>query len=333
MAGFPAGFPGAVGFPAAADPVISVPAMGANPAMKGALPTLADPTAVSGMAGALAVPALPPGLLPADINTMIAAPPPRARPAAPPAPPIPTGATFKPQWDELKDFTDKDVIVSFNVANTPEQIYWNQKKVREALAKAGGILPNSVNYFQVLPSTDDFGRPYTTVRFVIQNRNEDLASNLLTSLGDEKTQNNLKNRIEELNLDMIGDTMKAQTPTDYKASARAGAGALPLPSSTMMDTSGGLNGVAAASAASSTAGPGLATAPLDAAPLPGTAAAAGPAGTGNATSTAGLPGLPTGGSTSTLAARRAATSAASSYAAAAGALWMPLLLAAGALVL
>jgi hypothetical protein len=220
--------------------------------------------------------------------------------------------------------------VSFNVANTPEQIYWNQKKVREALAKAGGILPNSVNYLQVLPSTDDFGRPYTTIRFVIQNRNSDLAGNLLTSLGDEKTQNNLKNRIEELNLDMIGDTMKAQSPTDYQASTRAAAGA--LPSSTMMDTSGGLNGVAAASAAS---GPGLATTPMDAQPLPGTAAAAaaGPAGTGNATSTAGLPGMPTGGSTSTLAARRAATSAASSRIAAAGALLVPLLLAAGALVL
>jgi hypothetical protein len=39
--------------------------------------------------------------------------------------------------------------VSFNVANTPEQIYWNQKKVREAMAKAGGILPNSISYYQV----------------------------------------------------------------------------------------------------------------------------------------------------------------------------------------
>jgi hypothetical protein len=112
MAGFPAGFPGAMGFPATADPVISVPAMGANPAMPGALPMLSDPAALPGMGGALAGPALPPGLLPADINTMIAAPPPRARPAAPPAPPIPTGATFKPQWDELKDFSEKEVIVS-----------------------------------------------------------------------------------------------------------------------------------------------------------------------------------------------------------------------------
>lgn len=45
-------------------------------------------------------------------------------------------------------FSSKQQI-SFNVANTPEQIYWNQKKVREALAKAGGILPNSISYYQV----------------------------------------------------------------------------------------------------------------------------------------------------------------------------------------
>lgn len=218
------------------------------------------------------------------------------------------------------------IQVSFNVANTPEQIYWNQKKVREAFAKAGGVLPNSVSYYQVLPSADEFGRAFTTVRFVVNNRNPELATNLLTSLNDEKTQNNLKNRIEDLNLDMIGDSMKAQTPTDYKASARGSDG--PLPSSTMMDTTGGMNGAAGAAAGAAGAGP------ADSAPLPGTSAAAGSGGAaaGNATSTAGLPGLPTG-STSPLAARRAATSAASSPAAAAGALLMPVLLAAGALLL
>lgn len=68
----------------------------------------------------------------------------------------------------------------------------------------------------MLPSADDFGRPFTTVRFVVQNRNAELSSNLMTSLNAEGTQNKLKNRIEELNLDLIGDSMKAQTPTDFK---------------------------------------------------------------------------------------------------------------------
>jgi hypothetical protein len=46
------------------------------------------------------------------VNSMVPAPPPRARPAAPPAPPIPRGQGFKPQWDELKDFSESDTIVS-----------------------------------------------------------------------------------------------------------------------------------------------------------------------------------------------------------------------------
>jgi hypothetical protein len=166
---------------------------------------------------------------------------------------------------------------------------------------------------QVLPSADEYGRAFTTVRFVVSNRNPELATNLLASLNEEKTQNNLKNRIEELRLDMIGDSMKAQTPTDYKAAARGTSG--PLPSATMMDTTGGLNGVAAAGALAGPAG---------AAPLPGTAAAG-----GNATSTAGLPGAG-GGMTSTLAERRRQNSGVGSVVA--GAL-LPLLLAAGALLL
>jgi hypothetical protein len=169
----------------------------------------------------------------------------------------------------------------------------------------------------VLPSADEYGRAFTTVRFVVSNRNPELATNLLASLNEEKTQNNLKNRIEELRLDMIGDSMRAQTPTDYKAAARGTSGV--LPSSTMMDTTGGLNGVAAAAGGVGMAGPG------GAAPLPGTAAAG-----GNATSTAGLPGMPAGGTTSTLAERRRQNSGAGGVAA--GAL-LPLLLAAGALLL
>jgi hypothetical protein len=171
---------------------------------------------------------------------------------------------------------------------------------------------------QVLPSADEYGRAFTTVRFVVSNRNPELATNLLASLNEEKTQNNLKNRIEELRLDMIGDSMKAQTPTDYKAAARGTSGV--LPSSTMMDTTGGLNGVAAAAAG----GVGMAG-PAGATPLPGTAAAG-----GNATSTAGLPGMPAGGTTSTLAERRRQNSGASGVTA--GAL-LPLLLAAGAMLL
>lgn len=168
---------------------------------------------------------------------------------------------------------------------------------------------------QVLPSADEYGRAFTTVRFVVSNRNPELATNLLGSLNEEKTQNNLKNRIEELRLDMIGDSMKAQTPTDYKAAARGTNG--PLPSATMMDTTGGLNGVAAAGAGL----PGAAT------PLPGTAAAG-----GNATSTAGLPGAPGagGGMAGTLAERRRQSSGAGSVAV--GAL-LPLLFATGALLL
>jgi hypothetical protein len=179
--------------------------------------------------------------------------------------------------------------ISFNVANTPEQIFWNQKKVREALAKAGGILPNSISYYQVLPSTDDYGRPFTTVRFVVQNRNSDLASNLMTSLNAEGTQNKLKNRIEELNLDLIGDSMKAQTPTDFKAASRGGASSA-LPSSTMMDTSGGMNGAGTLNAAA-TAPTGLGGRPKGAGGLGLAAESA-----GNATSTAGLPGASTMGS-------------------------------------
>lgn len=224
------------------------------------------------------------------------------------------------------------------MANTPEQIYWNQKKVREALAKAAGILPNSISYYQVLPSTDDYGRPFTTVRFVISNRNADLSSNLMSSLNAEATQNKLKNRIEELNLDLIGDSMKAQTPTDYKATSRGGAStsSAALPSSTMMDTSGGMNGAgamnAAATAPGAGAGPGLAAGPGAAEPLPGAkgVGAGGLEPAGNATSTAGLPGMMAGGGKPAMT-RRQATSGAST--AAAGGLLLPALMAVGVLLL
>jgi hypothetical protein len=86
------------------EAVISVPAAGGAAPGVGAAP--------GALAGAFAGPTLPPGLLPGNINSVVPAPPPRARPAAPPAPPIPRGAGFKPQWDELKDFTESDVIVS-----------------------------------------------------------------------------------------------------------------------------------------------------------------------------------------------------------------------------
>lgn len=221
--------------------------------------------------------------------------------------------------------------MSFNVANTPEQIYWNQKKVREALAKAAGILPNSISYYQVLPSADDYGRPFTTIRFVVQNRNSNLAQNLMTSLNAEGTQTKLKNRIEELNLDLIGDSMKAQTPTDFKASSRPDAASSALPSSTMMDTSGGMNGAGVTSAAAT--GPGAGAGPL-AGPGAGAGPGVGPLAAepaGNATSTAGLPGLSAGaGGKSTAMTRRERSSAAS---AAAGGLLLPVLLAAGALLL
>lgn len=219
--------------------------------------------------------------------------------------------------------------MSFNVANTPEQIYWNQKKVREALAKAAGILPNSISYYQVLPSADDYGRPFTTVRFVVQNRNSNLAANLMTSLNAEGTQTKLKNRIEELNLDLIGDSMKAQTPTDFKASSRPDAAASALPSSATMDTSGGMNGAGVSNAAAT--GPGAGAGPL---PKAGAGPGVGPLAAepaGNATSTAGLPGLSAGaGGKSTAMTRRERSGATS---AAAGGLLLPVLLAAGALLL
>ena len=226
--------------------------------------------------------------------------------------------------------------MSFNVANTPEQIYWNQKKVREALAKAAGILPNSISYYQVLPSTDDYGRPFTTVRFVVQNRNADLAANLMSSLNAETTQNKLKNRIEELNLDLIGDSMKAQTPTDFKATSRGGAStsASALPSSTMMDNTGGMNAAGAASAAATGpragAGAGLGAEPLaGSGPLAGSKGGLGAEPAGNATSTAGLPGMASSRS-STAMTRRERSGAVS---VAAGGFLLPLLVAAGALLL
>ncbi|KAF8067149.1 hypothetical protein HT031_002196 [Scenedesmus sp. PABB004] len=342
--------------------IIPIPDPPAAP-VPAALTAAAPPAIAAGYPAAGATAAYPAAAYPAAAAAPAAYPPPPRRRRRPTRP-------FKPQWDDLKDFTESDVIVSpggaagrrggaqgsgatrgaphtaapaltltparrprgvraqvsFNVANTPEQIFWNQKRVREGMAKAGGILPNALSYYQVLPSTDEFGRPFTTVRFVAQNRNAELASNLLASLNDEKTQTNLKNRIEELNLDIIGDSMKAQTPTDFKAAQRGGTGA--LPSAAMMDTSGGLNGVAAAGAGAGAAGPGLGGpglagpgAPL----LPGTAAA------GGANSTAGLPGAGSGGMASTLAARRAAANGAG--AATAGAAALPLLLAACALLL
>jgi hypothetical protein len=213
--------------------------------------------------------------------------------------------------------------VSFNVANTPEQIFWNQKKVREAVAKAAGILPNSISYYQVTPNTDDYGRPFTSVRFVISNRNPELASNLMSALNNEEQQNKLKNRIEELNLDLIGDSMKAQTPTDFKAAARGSA----LPSATMMDATGGMNGALP---------PPLAG---------GRAGAAGAAGAGmlpvaGGNATAGLPGgaaTPGAARASSALTRRERQNAAQKSGAAArtaaGGLLLPALLAAGALLL
>lgn len=135
---------------------------------------------------------------------------------------------------------------------------------------------------------------------MVQNRNADLASNLMTSLNNEATQNKLKNRIEELNLDLIGDSMKAQTPTDFKATSRGGAStSAALPSSMRMDETGGMNGAGALAAGG---GPGGAM-PLGPGPGMGMGAAgpgglgAEPAG-GNATSTAGLPGMGAGGGSS-----------------------------------
>lgn len=128
------------------------------------------------------------------------------------------------------------------------------------------------------------------MRFVVQNRNSDLASNLMTSLNAEGTQTKLKNRIEELNLDLIGDSMKAQTPTDFKAASRGGASSA-LPSSTLMDTSGGMNGAGAINAAAT--GPGAMAGPMPkGAGGPGLSAES----AGNATSTASLPGAGTMGS-------------------------------------
>lgn len=186
------------------------------------------------------------------------------------------------------------------------------------------LLPCSCR--QVLPSTDDYGRPFTTVRFVVQNRNADLASNLMSSLNAEGTQNKLKNRIEELNLDLIGDSMKAQTPTDFKASSRAGASNSALPSSTMMDNSGGMNGVAAASAAG--AGPGSAGM---GGPGLGGPGALPDVPTGNASSTAGLPGMGAGGAMARPAMTRRQQSGAVS--AAAGSWLLAAAVAAGALLL
>lgn len=175
----------------------------------------------------------------------------------------------------------------------------------------------------MLPSTDDYGRSFTTVRFVVQNRNNDLAANLMSSLNAESTQTKLKNRIEELNLDLIGDSMKAQTPTDFKASSRGASSA--LPSTTMMDNSGGMNGAMAGS------GPGLGSGPGPLGPSSMGGLAAGPA--GNATSTAGLPGMGAGGAMARPAMNRRPTTSAAGSSGAAGSWLAAAAVLAGALLL
>lgn len=117
----------APGYPAAAAPGVpgypAAPAAAAAPGYPAAAAAAAPGYPAAGYA-APGAPLLVPGV------SFIAAPPPRARPLRPPAPPIPAGATFDPQWVETKPFNDaRDVIVSMNVVGTPETVYW-AKKVR-----------------------------------------------------------------------------------------------------------------------------------------------------------------------------------------------------------
>jgi len=45
--------------------------------------------------------------------------------------------------------------VTLNLANTPENIYWNQRQLRESIAKAAGVRSSSVFYMDVLPNMMD----------------------------------------------------------------------------------------------------------------------------------------------------------------------------------
>jgi hypothetical protein len=117
------------------------------------------------------------------------------------------------------------------------------------------------------------------VRFVIASNNPSSAAQVQGKLG-EKAELDIKNRVEEFGLSVIGDTLKVETPEDFKSSAASGA---ILPSQQLagvgpMDSTGGMN---AGSVAGAGAGMGAAG---------GMGMGAGAGGMGPAAGIGGLPG-------------------------------------------
>jgi hypothetical protein len=97
------------------------------------------------------------------------------------------------------------------------------------------------------------------VRFVIASNNPNGAVQVQGKLG-EKAELDIKNRVEEFGLAVIGDTLKVETPEDFKSSAASG---VILPSQQLagvgpMDSTGGMNaGLAAAGATGAGMGAGV----------------------------------------------------------------------------
>jgi len=210
----------------------------------------------------------------------------------------------------LKDLGPGDLVVSLNTANTPEQIYWGQKGLRETVAKQAQVRSSAVYYKDVLPNPDELGNALTTVQFVITGRNPEAAQSAQANLG-EKGELTIKNKAENFGIDVIGDTLKAQSADEFKTSAQEGATILP---SAMlgMDTSGGMNGAMGGPGAAT--GPGVGVGPagaLDTGVAPGTMpgfaganATTGPGGLPGAAGGLGAGGAPAGGVS--MASRRAA---------------------------
>ena len=152
------------------------------------------------------------------------------------------------------------------------------------------------------------------VQFVISGRNPEAAQSAAANL-DEKGELTIKNKAENFGIDVIGDTLKAQSADEFKTSAQEGATILP---SAMlgMDTSGGMNGVAMGGPGAAT-GPGVGVGPageLDTGVAPGAMpglaganATAGPGGLPGAAGGLGAGEAPAGGVS--MASRRAAQNA------------------------
>ena len=69
-------------------------------------------------------------------------------------------------------------------------------------------------WYRVLPNSDDFNRAFTEVSFVVQAREPDAVAARLKGDAPEIA---IKNKIEELNLELIGNSLRAELPAQYSA--------------------------------------------------------------------------------------------------------------------